>query len=200
MRILISMVTSIAVAVLSPPAMSTEYLNLQYLVESNGYIYLPKGSGVTQLDSGSFVLRVHIDKVDSEFRDSVVVHVKDGSVTPIDTPVSAGDSVSIDVQDVNDDGQTDIIVNEYYEPSFNVRVYLGNPDTGFQKVLDANSIILPRVLDIAPFGRTINRFKEVIMYEDPIGLGGHRDTIIPYIYVFRGDRYELLDNNCSRNL
>ena len=88
---------------------------------------------------------------------------------------------------------------EYYEPSFYVRAFFGGGGQGFKKVLNFHSIIHPKVVDIASFGEAI-KVKEVLLYEDPIGLGGHVDAVIPYVHVFRGGRYELLDNNCSRSL
>ena len=187
------------VAVISLPAFGVDYSQIKDLIESNGYIYFPKGSGIKRLDSDSYVLRVFLDTKDGEFKKSVVVHVAGDSVVPIDAPVWAGDSVSIDTLEINADGNVDIVVNEYYEPWFNVRVYFGGVDQTFRKVLDGQSTIMPKIVDVAPFGRTNGGVKEVVLYEDPYGLGGHRDVIVPYLYVFRDGEYVLMDNSCLRS-
>lgn len=199
MRNLMLLTTSLALVTIWQPASGTNLSDLEDLVKSNGYTYFSRGSGTTRFDSTSYILRVFLDVEDSNFRKSVVVHVKGDVVTPIDDPVSAGDSVSIDVLDIDSDGHTDIVVNEYYEPWFQVRVYLGDGVTGFKKVLDEHSSGKPKITEIAPFIYPLDGVMEVILYEDPVGLGGHVDTRVPYLYVLRDDKYELVDNNCVRS-
>lgn len=175
---------------------SDEFSRIESLLESNGYRFHPRASGIQEISPGSHVLRAFMQVEGSRFEKTVIVIVKGDSVSPVDLPVWAGDSVGIDVLDANGDGHADLIVNEYYEPMLNVRVYFGNSVQKFMKVLDAHSTTKPRFLNFS-LSDASSSSKPITLTHDPYDLGGYDELLVPHLYVFREGRYELLEKDCS---
>lgn len=175
---------------------SDELSRIEKLLESKGYRFHPRASGIQEVSPDSHVLRAFLQVESSRFKKTVVVIVRGDSVTPVDFPVWAGDSVGIDVLDVNGDGHSDLIVNEYYEPMLNVRMYFGDSIQKFTKVLDAHSTTKPKFLEFNLRGAS-GLPKPVILTHDPYDLGGYVDLLVPHLYLFREGRYELVEKDCS---
>ena len=103
--------------------------------------------------------------------------------------------MGIDVVDVNQDGHADLIVNEWYEPTLNIRVYFSKSGRKFSKVLDAYSATKPKFLRFN-LSKAGGSSKPIILTHDPYDLGGYVDLLVPHLYVFREGRYELVEKDC----
>lgn len=177
-------------------AFSIEPSHIGELLESKGYVHVPEQSGIREFSPKSYVLRAFVPVEGSRQGKSVIVYVSGDSVRPVDSPVWEGDWVDIDVLDVNRDGHSDLIVNEYYERTISVRAYIGDSANGFRKVLHAYSATKPKFLEFN-LSNVDGSSKPIILTHDPYDLGGHVDLLVPHLYVFREGRYELVEKDCS---
>ena len=173
----------------SPNSARVETDGIQNLVEASGYLYLEESSGITKLPYGYHVLRVFMDVGEGLPKKSVIVIVNDRSVIPLDTPVWSGDSVQIQVLDINLDGEADVVVSEYYEPSFNVRVFFNSGMMKFNKVLQQNSVTVPEFLDIGQYFGITGHIKEVILTKDPYQ-SRYDSLFCAILYAFNGKKFQ----------
>lgn len=179
----------ISIMFLSSNSTGMEIFSIENLVEASGYVYLEEASGIKKLPSGSYVLRVFVDVEDGLHKKSVIVVVNDRSVIPLDTPAWSGDSVQIQVLDINSDGEVDVIVNEYYEPSFNVRVFFNSGMMTFNKVLQEDSATMPEFVDIGEYFGIIGSVKEIILTKDPYQ-SQYDPLFCSTLYAFNGKIFQ----------
>ena len=179
----------IGLMLLSLNSVGMEISSVENLVEASGYHYSEESSGMMKLPSGSYVLRVFIDVEDGLLKKSVIVVVNDGSVIPIDTPVWSGDSVQIQALDINSDGEVDVVVNEYYEPSFNVRVFFNEGPMTFNKVLQQDSASMPEFVDLGEYFGITGSVKEIILTKDPYQ-SRYAPLFCSALYAFDGKNFQ----------
>lgn len=174
---------------LASEAMATDISRIKEIVESSGYVWLSeKASGIKQLSPNSHILRAYTELPSSVGGKSVILILENGVVTQIDDPVWSGDSVSFDLSDINSDGRMDIVVNEYYEPKFHIRIFFKHFDGGYVKVLAADSINLPEFIEIGDICNEGKNVRELILTKDPYGYW-HPSLLFPILYVFNGNSY-----------
>lgn len=178
-----------SIFLLTANATGMEISNVEHLIEANGYRYIEEASGVKKLSSGAYILRVFTDVKDERYEKSVIVVVNDGSITPIDDPVYAGDGVQIEVSDINSDGNVDIVVSEYYEPSFSVRVFFNGGNMNFKKVLQEDSFNIPEFIDLGEYFGINGQVKEIILTKDPYN-SRFDPLFCSTLYAFNGTDFQ----------
>ena len=192
---------AVALSALIGPALANtiDVRKIQKLVESKGYTFIAYASGLTEVSPGFHVFGALIDGSERKGdRESVILLFGNDTVVPIADPGIAGDGLSIDALDLNNDGVMDLIAIEYFEPNLFVRVFLGEAVDKYREVLRAYSTNRPKTLENALFGADGKDWaKPLILTDDPYGLGGHVDLVVPSLYVYDGDRYIRQDNGCS---
>lgn len=174
---------------LSLGSVGMEISSVENLVEASGYHYLEESSGITKLPSGSYVLRVFIDVGGGFLKKSVIVIVNEGLVIPIDAPAWSGDSVQIQALDINSDGEVDIVVSEYYEPSFSVRIFFNGGMMAFNKVLQQDSASLPEFVDLGEYFGIMGDVKEAILTKDPYQ-SRYDPLFCSTLYAFNGKNFQ----------
>lgn len=180
-------------------AVAVDTSELEELIESSGYVFLnEKASGLKQLSSDSYILRVYTEPPGSGAGGkSVIVIIENNLVRPIDDPVWAGDSVSFELLDINSDGRMDVIVNEYYEPKFHVRIFLNDAEQGLIKVLTSDSTSLPEFVEIGDVCENGRNIRELVLTTDPYGYW-HPSLLFPTLYVFNGNAYIKKSTNSDK--
>ena len=192
---------AVALSALIGPALANtlDVQKIERLVESKGYTFIAHASGLTEVSPGFHVLRAFDNGREKKGdRESVILLIGNDTVIPIGAPEIAGSGLFIDALDLNNDGVMDLTVSEYYEPDLFVRVFLGEAVDKYREVLRAYSTNRPKTLENALFGADgKNWAKPLILTDDPYGLGGHVDLVVPSLYVYDGERYIRQDNGCS---